>query len=278
LSLARLPAACHPASSSLPSITNTRKDRRRFTEIAAKFLSEVERELYMVGAGRKEQLELAAIFERYPGLFSHETTQALLHERTSGSEPTVARYLAAFAADGYLENTVKTLSEEITNEELAATVEWDGEELPYRQVSSVLGQEPDPTRRHDLYQRQMAVTRRQHGQRMERMGRLHQEARSLGFSGYAELYDDLKGLQLSTLSQAMSQLLSATEAAYSERLEYVLATAHVEPGSADVSDIVYCFRAARATTSASSWTSSPGPRSHRGRSALLCWCPRKYTW
>ena len=219
-------------------------DKNQFTEIAAKFLSEAERELYMVGAGRKEQLELAAIYERYPGLFSHETTQALLHERSSGSEPTVARYLAAFAADGYLENSVKTLSEEITNEELAATVQWDGEQLPFRQVDSVLGQEPDPTKRHELYQRQMAVTAQQHGRRIERLRRLHQETESLGFSGYTELYDALKGLQLSTLSEAMSQLLSATEAAYAKRLEDTLATAHVDPGTADVSDIVYCFRAA----------------------------------
>ncbi|HUW11471.1 MAG TPA: hypothetical protein VM537_17190 [Anaerolineae bacterium] len=219
-------------------------DKNQYTEIAAKFLSEVERELYMVGAGRKEQLQLAAIFERYPDLFSREVTQVRLHERSSDSESTVARYLAAFAADGYMENVVKTLSEEITNEELGATVEWDGEELPFRQVDSVLGQEPDPTRRHELYQRQMAVTGRLHGRRIERLGRLHQEATSLGFPGYAELYDDLKGLQLSSLSEAMSRLLSATESAYTERLEDTLATAHVDPGTADVSDIAYCFRAA----------------------------------
>ena len=218
-------------------------EREQFTEKAEQFLVEMEREYYMVGAGRKEQLELAAIFDRYPGLFSRQAVDARLKEQEGASDPTTARYLAGFAADGFLENAVKALSEEITNRELAATVEWDEEQVPYRQVRLLLAQEADITRRHDLHQRQLAVTAQQHDSRADRLRRLHEEAASLGFADYATLYETLKGLELSTLSEAMGQLLEDTEAAYGERLESALADAKVHPDGADVSDIAYCFRA-----------------------------------
>jgi len=220
-------------------------DKDRFQDQAERFLIEMEREYYLVGAGRKEQMEIAGIFEAYPGLFSLEAVQARLQEhRGAGGSPT-ARYLATFAADGYLEDAVKSLSEEITNRELAATVVWDGQELPYLQVRGTLGQEPDPERRHDLHAREMAVTMQQHDLRTERLQRLHAEAKSLGFPSYTDLYGSLKGLELPDLSAAMGRLLEDTEAPYGERLENALDQASVHPDTADVSDILYCFRAAR---------------------------------
>jgi len=220
-------------------------DTNHFVKQAEAFLTELEREHYLVGAGRKEQLEIAAIFDRYPELFSREAVQARLQEQAGTTDPVAARVLAGFAADGYLEDTVKALSEEITNRELAATVAWDGEELPYRQVRTVLAQEPDQTRRHDLHRRQLAVTAQQHDLRAERLQRLHGEAASLGFAGYTALYETLKGLELPALAEAMSLLLEQTEAAYARRLEEALIAAGVAPNSADTSDVVYCFRAAQ---------------------------------
>jgi len=218
-------------------------DYEQFIERAEAFLTEIEREFYLVGSGRKERLEIAPIFARYSDLFTRQTVEARLEERTRATDPVAARYLATFAADGYLEEAVKALSEEITNHELAATVEWDGQELPYRQVRIVLAQEPDQARRHDLYRRQLAVTAQQHDRRAERFRRLHQEATSLGFESYIALYEALKGLELPTLAEVMSRFLEETEAAYAEWLEETLIAAGVDPGLADVSDLIYCFRA-----------------------------------
>jgi len=215
----------------------------QFIKQAEPFLIEMEREFYLVGSGRKEQLEIAPIFARYPELFSREMVEAQLAERERAADPVASRYLAAFAADGYLEKAVKTLSEEITNAELKATVEWDGQELPYRQVRLVLAQEPDQSRRHDLYRRQLAVTAQQHDMRAERFRQLHKEATSLGFEGYIALCETLKGLELPALAEAMSWLLEESEDAYAERLEETLLAAGADPGRADVSDLIYCFRA-----------------------------------
>jgi hypothetical protein len=124
-------------------------------------------------------------------------------------------------------------------------VAWDGEELPYRQVHSVLGQEHDQARRRDLHRRQLAVTAQQHDLRAERLQRLHGEATSLGFAGYTVLYETLKELELPALAEAMHLLLEQTEATYAGQMEEALIAAGVAPDNANTSDITYCFRAAQ---------------------------------
>jgi hypothetical protein len=188
-------------------------------------------------------MEIAAIYARYPELFEPQSAQARLAEHTQSASDVEARYLALFAVDGYLEDQVKELTEEITNTELSATVPWDGEDIPFRQVRSVLAQERDQARRHDLHGRQMAVVSQVHDRRTERFQNLHEEARSLGFEGYSTLYDGLKGLGLPDLSEAMSTLLSETEAVFGQRLEGALSSIGVHPDSADTSDIAFSFRA-----------------------------------
>jgi hypothetical protein len=220
-------------------------DTNLFLTRAECFQIELEREYYQVGSGQKEQLGIAAIFNRYPELFSRESVQARLSERASAPDLAVPRYLAAFAADGYLENSVKSLSEQITNAELDATVPWDGQDLPYFEVRKALGEEPDQERRHDLHGRLLAVTAQQHERRAERLRRLHDEARSLSFASYTALYETLKCLALPDLSKAMGGLLSDTEQVHAERLESTLTSIRVHPDAADVSDVHYCFRAAQ---------------------------------
>ena len=93
-------------------------DTSQFVSQAEPFLQELEREFYLVGAGRKDQLQVAPIYDRYPLLFSHDAVQARVREHSASPQSTTARYLASFAVDGYLEDRVKLLSEEITNAEL----------------------------------------------------------------------------------------------------------------------------------------------------------------
>jgi len=218
-------------------------DKQQYISHSERFLAELEREYYLVGSGQKEQMEIAAIYARFPELFELPSVQACLSEHTQSSSDVEARYLALFAVDGYMEDRVKAHTEEIANQELSATVPWEGEDLPLQQVRSVLAQEPDQDRRHDLHSRQLSVVWQQQPQRVERLQRLHEEAESLGFEGYTRLYDGLKGLGLSDLAEAMSVLLSETEAVYGRRLEATLAGASVHPDSADTSDVSFCFRA-----------------------------------
>ncbi len=215
---------------------------RTFAERAEEFLSEVMREQYQVGAGLKEKLELAPIYQRNADLFA----QAAVRERLAAlaqENDRPAHHLADFAVSHYLENAVKELSEQITNAELKATVLWDEQPIPYQNVRSVLVREPDYRRRHDLQARQIAVMVKQNPQRIQRLTAQHDLARSLGFAGYRAMIERLRGWDLAKLAESLAPLLADTETIFEEQLGARLSAARVPRKEADTSDVAFVLRA-----------------------------------
>ncbi|TEU11007.1 MAG: hypothetical protein E3J21_24675 [Anaerolineales bacterium] len=211
----------------------------QFEEQAEAFREEMLREYYQTLAGLKEQLEIAPIYERYADLFAEDTVRALLGRRQDKQE----RYLAELATMGHLEQRVKDLTEAITNFILKATVEWDGEEIPYQAVQPRISNEPVMERRHELYARQRAVTAKSNDQRAERFQDMYGAAQDLGFTDYTAMCDQLEDLDLAWLTEQMRAFLDRTEEVYTEQLAHYLATIGVSRDEAEVSDTLYLFRA-----------------------------------
>lgn len=214
-----------------------------FTERAEQFSNELMREQYEVGAGLKAELDLVPIYNRYGDLFAEPSVRERIGAMQRDQASKEARHLADFAVSNYIENAVKELSEEITNAELKATVEWDGKSIPYQNVRSVLVREPDYRRRHELDHRQVAVMVKQNPQRTKRLVTQHDLARALGFASYRALIQELRGWDLAELSKALAPLLSETDDIYEDRLTQYLANAHVPRDSVDTSDVAYVLRA-----------------------------------
>ncbi len=212
-----------------------------FAERAENFLSEVMREHYQVGAGLKETMDLVPIYERYADLFAESTVRERVAKmRQNGKE---ARHLADFAANSFIDDAIKELTESLKNAELKATVEWDGQPIPYQNVRSVLVREPDFRRRHDLQKRQLAVTVQQNSQRTGRLETQHDLARRLGFGSYRAMIEQLRGWDLPKLSRQLDPLLAETETIFEETLGAYLALAQVPRAQADTSDVAYVMRA-----------------------------------
>jgi len=212
-----------------------------FEKRAEAFQEEINREYYQTMAGHKEQLEIAPIYERYADLFAEDTVRALLGQRQDKQ----GRYLAELATMGHLEQQVKDLTEAITNFILKATVEWDGEEIPYQAVQPRISNEPIMERRHELYARQRAVTAKSNDQRAARLQAMYSAAQDLGFTDYTTLCDQLEDLHLAWLTEQMQVFLARTEKVYVEHLAHYLAAIGVPEDEADVSDTLYLFRAPR---------------------------------
>lgn len=203
------------------------------------FSQELGREHYLVGAGLKETLESTPIYERYADLFSKSTVTELVQHR----DGTRVRYLSEAVVFEYLENSVKAISEEITNAMLQATIEWDEQRVPYMVTQTLIANEPDMRRRHILEQKQMEVVAGQNPQRVDRWRRLHTEARDLGFPDYVTLCDQLRSLNLHWLTRQMEQLLEQTANIYFAELDYYLSRIGVPRAEAHTSDIARVFRA-----------------------------------
>ncbi len=211
----------------------------QFEKQAEAFREEMNREYYQALAGLRKQLEIAPIYERYADLFAKDTVQALLGQRQDKQ----GRYLAELATMGYLEQRVKDLTEAITNFILKATVEWDGEEIPYQAVQPRISNEPVMERRHELYARQRAVTAKSNDQRAERFQAMYSAAQDLGFTDYTTLCDQLEDLHLAWLTEQMRTFLARTERVYLEHLAHYLAAIGVPEDEANVSDTLHLFRA-----------------------------------
>jgi hypothetical protein len=224
------------------STSEARVASDQFPFRAENFLSDLVFEHYQVGAGLKETLEIAPIYERNSDLFEATSVRERIAEMNSngGKE---ARHLANFAIGGFIENAVKKLSESIANAELRATFEWDGKAIQYQAVRSVLVREPDYRRRHDLQDRQLTVTVQQNPARVERLKTQHQIAQDLGFVSYRGMVEKLRGWDLPKLLKQLVPLLTSTEDIFERELSKALSAANVPRNQANTSDVAYISRA-----------------------------------
>ena len=211
----------------------------RYEQDAEAFLEGLNREFYLTGAGLKEHLEIAPLFEQYGWLFTRDAVASLLDGRTDKR----SLHLAEFGVEYYLESSVKSLTEATTNAMLKATVQWDGKEIPYRSAPVVLANEPDPRRRHELHQRIVARTAELNPLLSERLRKAHEVARQLGYGDFSALWDELGQLDLAHLAASMRLLLERTAGAYYPQLDALLREAGVSRAEAETSDLTYLFRA-----------------------------------
>jgi hypothetical protein len=210
----------------------------QFEKEAESFHQELYREYYLAEAGLKEQLDITPIYDRYAHLFGEPTVKELL----GMAQDRQGTYLAEFGTLEYLENLVKELTEKISNAMRRATVEWEGQEVPYHNLTPLIANEPDLTRRHRLDELQREVTASANPERKQRFGTLHDKSRKLGFDGYIALCDQLRGLNLSWLTGQMRLVLNQTEDVYFPHLEEFLSGISVPVEEAARCDILHLFR------------------------------------
>lgn len=214
-----------------------------FADRAEQFLSDLMREQYQVGAGLKSTLELAPIYERNADLFVEATVRERIAAMKRDEASTEARHLADFAVSSFIENAVKELSEQITNAELQAVVEWDEKQIPYQNVRSVLVREVSMRRRHDLADKQIKVMVKQNPLRVQRIKAQHDLAHNLGFANYRAMIEQLRGWNLPELAKELKPLLEETEDVYEETLERNLTDARVPRKETETSDVAFILRA-----------------------------------
>jgi hypothetical protein len=185
--------------------------RERLEEMTAEALEEY----YAHSAGHKRTFEIAAIYERHADLSTLEQARAL----AEGDAPAELR---RFAAEAYVGNGVKHLSEDIANTEADLTVEFDGEAVPYREVRPRIMNEPDGARRRDLHARRCAATEEHLNPMYEEAVELERELTAdLGAATVIDLYERF-GYDPRGLHEETSQYTAATEGLYREQIDAAL--------------------------------------------------------
>ncbi|MGD0765568.1 MAG: hypothetical protein ABR978_04615 [Dehalococcoidia bacterium] len=217
--------------------TNALLDRLdKETEV---FSRDLTREYYLNGAGLKEELSLAPIFDQHAQLFAEETVAAI---RRADSEDPRFSPLRAFVIEGYLENAAKGLSETLAARETADTTTWQEREVPYRTLPVLTANEPDAERRHEIDALRIGLTAAQNSLREERWDIVQATARKLGYPHYVALCDDVGRLGLERLREQVTSFLWRSDGRYRSLLWRYLDGIGVAPASAERSDLAYLFR------------------------------------
>ncbi|MGN6380098.1 MAG: hypothetical protein ACTHNU_14185 [Gaiellales bacterium] len=207
--------------------------RQRLEDMTAEALDEY----YRHAAGLKPTLEIAAIYDRYADLSTLEQVHAL-------AEAGAHRELRRFAAEAFVGNGVKHLSEQAANTESELELDWDGGRLPYRAVRPAIMNEPDSSRRRDLYARRCAATDEHLNPILRKAAEQERELTvQVGSPSVLALYEGF-GYDPAGLHRHTQAFLAETEDLYRERIDAMLRD-RLGMGLDDASpaDMVRLFRA-----------------------------------
>jgi hypothetical protein len=157
--------------------------RQRFSD----FHTELHREDYLFRSGHKQSCEIARIRGEYSDLFKSSAIaelRAKLEETSEQRETENAsvKRLIAFAVEGALIARAQEVSDEIEDYEAYALIDWQGQKVPFRASAAMLADETDFTRRRDLFARRAGVIETAQDLRAERLEKLREGARELGYS------------------------------------------------------------------------------------------------
>jgi hypothetical protein len=187
-----------------------------YRERADRFGAEMMEEYYLHLAGRKDELDIEQIYERYADL---TTLDAAVGLGARGDGDRGIRELWEFACGGYLGNLTK--SQEARVNELEATLEATvgGETIPYRMLRPTIANEGDRARRQAIEEARCELEE-------EHLNPVHQDAFSvltdaipaLGSPDYVDLHRRF-GLRLDELADQCRQLLGRTERLYEDSLD-----------------------------------------------------------
>jgi len=185
------------------------------------YVSDANREFYLHMSGQKDSLEMAAIVERYGDAFTPEAMRACLDAAGAATDDAERRRHVALAqavAESCMERELAALGDELATAEAQATVDVDGETVPYFSAAVMLQNEQDRERRRRIDAARHAEMARLNPLRETLLRRHHELIRSLGFPGYVEFYSTLKGIDVAALGQQLQAFLARTAELYQENV------------------------------------------------------------
>jgi hypothetical protein len=174
------------------------------------------REHYLFLSGQKDSLQISRIYDEYADLFSRSAIDRLAQEFESipAHYETGRRsvlHLRIFAIEQFLEDTVKHLTEAINDYESSAKVAFDGSSMTFHDAAVALASESNRDIRRAIHSKRESIVEGSNNLREERTAELHRAARTLGYSGYRALYENLRRLDYSSLASEATRLLDETE-------------------------------------------------------------------
>src|SRR5215210_3752616 len=179
---------------------------------------EIQTESRLVYSGLKREQNIAEILEKYVWLYNPETVrrvEEMYRPETNPENKERLRRIYYYLLEGYLGQQTALQEDELVSFEAGATVEVDGENIPYHNVPVLIAGEHDFKRRDRLRGASLGVVEETNPQRLEILRTtLTTLAREFGHDSYTVYNSQKKRIDYGLLRQRMQDFLAKTEEAY----------------------------------------------------------------
>ena len=187
------------------------------------FFEELEREYYLEGAGLKEEIRAAEIYDRYRDLSSIELVAHLRGISAGRADSKQLRSLVESTVQSYLGNRTRHLSDELLTAEASGTIALDDprEVLTFRASAVAMMNEAERTRRRAISTQRDRFVESTLNPLFDRIAdETWAGVRELEYVSYRSMVEQLSGMPLGRLLTTTQGFLAATEEMYSDALTW----------------------------------------------------------
>lgn len=210
------------------------------------FEEELMREEYFHSAGIRDNLNTAAIFEKYPHLFSKENiaeAKALLEQADSVLDKRKAKLMFSWLVSGFIGNEVKQIGDEVASVEANATVDVNGKPVAYRQVATLMMNEDSRDKRRAMYVAMAPVKERLTGYDRKLWDESYRLVRELTGKEYVDFCTFENEVDYDALANQLREFLVKTDKIYTDVMAEQFAKLDVSLDDAHPWDFAYLARA-----------------------------------
>jgi hypothetical protein len=179
---------------------------------------EIQTESRLAYSGLKREQNIAGVLRKYAWLYDLETVRRAEEAYRAETDPVSKERLRRVyyhLIEGCLGQRTAPLEDELVSFEAGATVEVDGESIPYHNVPVLIATEHDFEKRDRLWEASLAVVKESNPKRLDILRiRLAMLAEEFGYARYTAYNAEKKRIDYNLLRTRMDDLLSKTEETY----------------------------------------------------------------
>src|SRR5918997_4341533 len=183
---------------------------------------EIQTESRLAYSGLKREQNIAEVLEKYAWLYNLETVRRIEEAYGAETDPENKERLRRVyyhLLEGYMGQKTAPLEDALVSFEAGATVEVDGESIPYHNVPVLIASEHDFERRNRLREAALSVVEESNPKHLEILRtRLAVLADEFGYGSYTAYNAEKKRIDYTLLRSRMGNFLSETEETYTALL------------------------------------------------------------
>lgn len=197
------------------------------------------REHYLNSSGQKDELESSKIYKQFKHLFS----ESHIEEAKKNISSKEGKLLYDAFVGNFIGNSLKKVTDKCNSFEASAVVEVSGQQIPFRQVSSILMNEDVREKRKLLYLSTMPVKKKLTSFEKKSWKKVYELIEKLSGKSYVDYLSFIKEVDYDALASQLRDFLVRTEDLHKVQLEKNMASVGVRLKDAQPYDYAYFARA-----------------------------------